>query len=973
MLKNTHTMLRIPRHIYLIFTLIFVMLQPVQALAIELKDLESFQKLPLVQQEVLLQEEALLREEIAQKAPLADSQNNTPAEPSVIPTATPVSTPPVSAAPTEQKPEFDPRLERVKSADDRGATDPLKNIASQNQRIKNIELPRFGADVFAGQATTFAPVNDIPVPTDYILGPGDQINIQLYGGKNDLYKLVIDRNGAIAFPGLGPVNIAGLSFSQASVELKKHVETLGIGVNSSITLGDLRSFRIFVMGESNLPGSYLVSGMATITHALYVSGGISDIGSFRHIQLRRNGKLITTLDLYDLLIHGNTQNDVRLQPGDTVFIPVKNTTVAINGEVRRPAIYEIKNEKTFADLIKLAGGVKADAYLTKAKVTRVGHQGFAQIKELDLAQKKDMQQGLQNGDLLTISGISSELDGVVTLSGEVQRPGLYAWHPNQTLNDLIQDEQAFKRHADLDYLVVLRQAQNGADYQVLSTGWSAQPQTPFKLQARDRVFVFSKLTPQDRETTLQQVTEYLHQQADLHTPPLIAEVAGLVRFPGEYPLGENMTAAQLIEAAGGVQPQADSDYVLIRRQDNASGRIQFIHTTLAQAQQLALQPRDQVQLFSLDDSERAARLANDTERLKRQASVNQPAPLVSVSGLVKAPGLYPLTEQASITDLLTAAGGLKFQALQTNADLIRFTIIEGDKHVAEARLINLARALEQDPQHNLMLQAGDELIIKQVTDWQEATRRVSIEGEVRYPGSYIIRPGETLQNVLDRAGGFTEWANPKNAIFIREELKKQEEREKRILADELEKNLMLALKADSTLHEWDNSGSLVSMARSIVKRIKDTPAIGRLVIGLDKDNSSRYHATLNMELRHNDRLFVPKRSNEIVVMGEVFRPTSVIYEPNRNVDEYLNLSGGVTKRADKDSIFVVHGDGTVERYGSDGWFDDGRNVKLEPGATIVVPINADRINSLVIWSNVSSILANFAVAGATLKTLGVVR
>jgi polysaccharide export outer membrane protein len=488
MLKITTTALRITKQLYLVFCLIFITFQSTSAIAIELKDLESFQKLPLVQQEVLLQEEALLREEIAQKTPVADSQAEAPVTGSAPATTAPTT--PTAAHSTEEKPAIDPRLERVKSVDDRGATDPLNTITDQNQRIKNIQLPRFGADVFAGQATTFAPVNDIPVPTDYILGPGDQINIQLYGGKNDLYKLVIDRNGAIAFPGLGPVNIAGLSFSEASVELKKHVETLGIGVNSSITLGDLRSFRIFVMGESNLPGSYLVSGMATITHALYVSGGISDIGSFRHIQLRRHGKLVKTLDLYDLLIHGNTQNDVRLQPGDTVFIPVKNTTVAINGEVRRPAIYEIKNEKTFADLIKLAGGVKADAYLTKAKVTRVSHQGFAQIKALDLAQQKDMQQSLQNGDLLTISGISSELDGVVTLSGEVQRPGIYPWHPGQTLNELIQDEQAFKRHADLDYLVVLRQARNGADYQVLSTHWSAQATPAFELQARDRVFVF---------------------------------------------------------------------------------------------------------------------------------------------------------------------------------------------------------------------------------------------------------------------------------------------------------------------------------------------------------------------------------------------------------------------------------------------------------------------------------------------------
>lgn len=964
LLHSSPTFLTLLGLFYILFS--FTPLQ-----AVELKQLESFQKLPLVQQEVLLQEEALLRAEIARKSdsPTETLDKETP--PLAQNTAQNIETvqPPLA----DIKDERDTRLERIKSLDDRGATDPLKGIASQNQRIKNIELPRFGADIFAGQATTFAPVNDIPIPTDYILGPGDQIKIQLYGGKNELYKLIIDRNGAIAFPGLGPINIAGLSFSEAAIELKKHVETLGIGINASITLGDLRSFRIFVMGESNLPGSYLVSGMATITHAIYVSGGLSEIASFRNIQLRRNGRLIKTLDLYDLLIHGNTQHDVRLQPGDTVFIPVKNKTAAINGEVRRPAIYELKNEKTFADLISLAGGVKPDAYLPKAKITRVTHEGFAHIKEINLAQQKEINQPLQNGDLLTVSGISNDLDGVITLSGEVQRPGLYTWHEGITLSDVLKNEQDFKRHADLDFLVILRQTQNGADYEVKTVSWQAQKHQSVALNARDRIFVFSKLTPEERQDTLKQVTDYLHTQATLNKAPQTSEIVGLIKFPGEYPLAEGTHLNQLIHAAGGIQPETDTDYILIRRQDNASGRIEFIQTTLEQANELVIQPRDKIHFFALEYDERAQRLETDTDRLKRQAEVNRPAPLVSVSGLVKSPGLYPLTPEAKITDLLKASGGLKFQALQTNADLIRFTIIDGDKHIAEARLINLARALENDAEHNLTLKPGDELIIKQVTDWQEATRRVSVEGEVRYPGTYIIRPGETLQSVLDRAGGFTEWANPKNAVFIREALKKQEEQEKRILADELEKNLMLALKSDSTLHEWDNSGSLVSMARSIVKRIKDTPSIGRLVIGLDPQNKSRYSATLNMELRHNDRLFVPKRTNEIVVMGEVFRPTSVIYEKNKSVDQYLNLSGGITKRADKDSIFVVHGDGTVERYGSSGWFDEGRSITLEPGATIVVPINADQINSLVIWSNVSSILANFAVAGATLKTLGVVR
>lgn len=332
-------------------------------------------------------------------------------------------------------------LPPIKSPDDSFEVDAPITPVDQQQRglstpkhnLANLGLTRFGASLFAGQPTTFAPVNDIPVPTDYILGVGDQLNIHLFGNKNERMQLVVDRNGQIQLPNVGPVVVAGLTFTHAVTELQKHLERLGVGIESSITLGEMRSFRIFVMGEARMPGSYLVSGMATMTHALYVSGGISEIGSFRNIELRRQGELIAKLDLYDLLIHGNSRDDVRLQPGDTVFIPVQGKQVSLTGAVQRPAIYELKSERIFADVIRLAGGFSPQAYRDKAKLTRVQADGFATVLSLNLTQNQTLNQLVQNGDVLAVPGLVDELANVVQLEGEVQRPGVYPWYEGVTL------------------------------------------------------------------------------------------------------------------------------------------------------------------------------------------------------------------------------------------------------------------------------------------------------------------------------------------------------------------------------------------------------------------------------------------------------------------------------------------------------------------------------------------------------------
>src|ERR1700730_9223161 len=254
-------------------------------------------------------------------------------------------------------------------------------------RLKSVgeeALKPFGYDLFEGVPSTFAPVSDIQVPPDYIVGPGDKIQVQLYGNKPASYSLTVGRDGRINFPELGPINVSGLTFQNAQAAIEQRVSAQLIGSRVSVTMGDLRSIRIFVLGEAEKPGSYTVSGLSTMTNALFVSGGVKKIGSLRKIELRRNARLVTVLDLYDLLLHGNTNADQQVMPGDVIFIPPIGATVSVYGAVRRPAIYELKSEKSVEEVIDIAGGLLPDADGKQAQLERIQPSRLREMHNIDL-------------------------------------------------------------------------------------------------------------------------------------------------------------------------------------------------------------------------------------------------------------------------------------------------------------------------------------------------------------------------------------------------------------------------------------------------------------------------------------------------------------------------------------------------------------------------------------------------------------
>lgn len=281
--------------------------------------------------------------------PAGDNQSNYDKEREVSePARLPVN---VTADPSDGLYNLAPQVD---AAEDETSTQ--YQFFSNKNNTQQQPLKLFGYDVFAGQSNGFEAMTNMPVPGEYILGAGDEINVQLFGKESQSQTVVIDRNGVFFLEELGPLNVAGLTFSEFKTLFNNELKTKVIGINGIVNIGQMRSIRVFVLGEAYKPGAYALSALSTITHAIYTAGGITEVGSLRNVQLKRRGKLVETFDLYDLLLKGDTSKDLTLLPGDVVFIPPTGEIVGITGEVKRPALYELQGQETVADILKLAGG-----------------------------------------------------------------------------------------------------------------------------------------------------------------------------------------------------------------------------------------------------------------------------------------------------------------------------------------------------------------------------------------------------------------------------------------------------------------------------------------------------------------------------------------------------------------------------------------------------------------------------------------
>jgi protein involved in polysaccharide export with SLBB domain len=669
---------------------------------------------------------------------------------------------------------------------------PLKPVGTE-------ALKPFGYDLFNGIPSTFAPATDVPVPAEYVVGPGDTLEVQLVGNTRGRYALVVGRDGRVNFPELGPIAVGGRRFEEVRSDLEARVRDQMIGTQVSVGIGELRSIRVFVLGDAQTPGSYTVSGLSTITNALFVSGGVKKIGSLRNIELKRNGRTVSTLDLYDLLLHGNTAGDARLLPGDVIFVPPVGTTVGLGGEVRRPAIYELKSETTAAQLVQLGGGLMPAADPKVATIERVDERRSRVTVDVDLASAAGQAQLLRSGDTLRIPAIRPVLEDSVTVSGFVHRPGEYQFKPGMRIADVIPSLDELKPNADQRYILVRRELQPDRRVRVFSANLEralAEPGSSqnFELAPRDQIYVFDLESGRDR--IIEPLMRDLRMQSRIDQPTQEVSVAGRVKVPGKYPLEPGMRVSDLLRAGGSLDEAAYGGQAELTRYEVTSGesrQAQLIKIDLAQllagdpAADLPLKPFDYLVV----------------KEVPLWASQEE----VEIRGEVRFPGRYPIHRGETLRSVMERAGGLtdlafaegavftreelkererkQLQTLATRmeSDVAQFSLMTaqetgkdassaitiGQSLLANIRnatpvgrlVIDLNRSMAAQPgsEQDVVLKDGDRLLVPRVT------QEVTVVGEVQSATSHLYRAELSRDDYIAMSGGLTPRADD-NRIYV---------------------------------------------------------------------------------------------------------------------------------------------------------------------------------------------------------------
>ena len=564
------------------------------------------------------------------------------------------------------------------------------------------------------------------------------------------------------------------------------------------------------------------------------------------------------MDLYDLLLKGDTSDDLRLLAGDVVFIPSVGGRVSVSGEVIRPAIYEIKKNETLKKILKMVGGLKSTANAKRVLLNRVNKQHVREAIDVDLTASKNARLRLLDGDVLKVDAISDYVQSTIKLSGAVTRDGLYKWKKGIRLSHIIKNLKTdVKIDADLSYSIIVQEVNIQGDIKVIQFSLGEmilnQGNDKFdpKLQMNDEVIVFSKAS---RKKLLEPILKKLAQQRTADVPYQSVSLVGEVKFPGEY----------------------------------------------------------------------------------------------------------PLTDSANIRQLLIAGGGLKDSAYTLSAEITRTNAEVGKSVKIEHFQVNLTELMRAQSSENIPLQSRDTVTIRIKPAWNE-TARVTIKGEVKFTCMYVIESGETLSELLQRAGGLTERSYPKGTVFLREELRKREQK----IIEEMQQQLKASLTAEA-IGEKTVSAGKNDQALTMVDKLEKTQALGRLVINLP--SIIKQPSKFDLTLKNEDKIIIPMNSQTLTVIGQVQQPTSHIFNKQFSVEEYINKSGGMTEQADADKLYIIKANGSVVIPSSSHWFASSGNY-LEAGDTIVIPLDTAYIKPLTLWSTVTQIIYQTAVSLAAIGTL----
>jgi protein involved in polysaccharide export with SLBB domain len=843
-------------------------------------------------------------------------------------------------------------------------------------------LARFGEDIFRNGTGNFDELPmDLPVGPDYVLGPGDGLSIELWGGISQRLQRVVDREGRVALPEAGAVEVNGRSLGEVQQLVQGVLRSEFRDVHADVSLARLRTLRVYVVGDVLRPGAYDVSSLSTPLNALYQAGGPTSRGSLRILRHYRGPLLVGEVDLYDLLLHGVRSSLERLQAGDTIMVPPLGAQLTVEGMVRRPAIYELNHEADLAEALALAGGVLNTGTLRHIEVERViAHQSRSMLR-LDLPENDLPANNLpgnnnheavtsaletfkiQDGDKIRISPILPYSEQTVYLDGHVVHPGKHAYREGMRITDLIPSytdllPEPSSRHAEIIRLAPPDYAPQVIAFSLADAlAGQGQESAKTKAETKTKNYETGESNPHNAQNvTLQPFdTVRIFGRYDFEDPPTIT-MSGEVRHPGQHVTNGETRLRDAVYLAGGVTRDALlTDAQVFRRTED--GKLKVLSVNLERA--LAGEAADNVPLEP-----------KDRVFIHRNLSKVDPA-AVKIEGEVARPGTYPLGEDMSAAQLVRLAGGLKRGAFTEAADLTRYTVENGAQVMGEHVAVPIARALAGEADTDVRLHDGDVLTIRQLAGWNDIGSLITIKGEVMHPGDYGIQEGERLSWVIERAGGLRADAYPYGAILERRQVRELEEKN---LADLIRQvqgqqdsfklipdagDAEEKLAKDATLEQW----------HATLEQLESLPPTGRLVIHISKDVRKWANTPADLDIRAGDTLLIPKTPNYVMVNGQVYNPTAITYRPGKSAGWYLRQAGGPTNMANKKAVFVVRGDGSVVGgKGSGEWFTgDVLSAELRAGDMVFVPEKA--LGGTAVWKNTlqaAQLMSSVAIAVSVL-------
>lgn len=797
-------------------------------------------------------------------------------------------------------------------------------------------LPRFGASLFASVAPRFTapetapaggaegamdrattpavPVSNLPVPPNYLLGPGDTLDLSVWSRDFEQVKqtVSISPEGFLILPQVGRVTAAGQTLEQLRQTLTQEYTKYFTNPKVTLVVSEQRTVEVYLTGDAVRPGKYSLGGMATVLSALYAAGGPSEIGSFRNITLNRVGREPIRIDLYDYLLTGRLDADVVLAPGDSIFIPTVKAEVGLMGELRRPARYELKDGLTVAQALDLAGGMKPSAYAPLVHLWRSDKRADWVLSTIDLSDPNGpgTRQPLRDGDLLIVKSILARGDNTIELKGAVKRPGVYPWTADATVSSLLRSAEGLAWNAHMG-TGLLRRMDNERHYQLIPFNVGEQmygaspPSLP--LQPKDEV-------------------EILFQQAV--EPAREVKIEGAVATPGTYPFDAQMRVSQLVLLAGSVLPEAYLDRADLLRL-TPDQKYQIIAVDLK-----AALSGDQAKDLPLERGD-ILKVANQDEAV--------PASQVQIAGYVRTPGKYPRREGMKVSDLIFAAGGLKAGA----GPEVEVTPghFEGMPQPVRLALSGDPEAFKLEP--DMVLGEGDSVSVIGRGEFREQADVVVLAGRVEHPGSFALKRdrqrGYTIMDLLRDSGGLLPDANPDGiVIYRRREVSMdaaQADDLNRILQSTNRESTQPPLQLDQST-ESGAYGNLVSQnlttlmdrnATSIVLpprpvRPEDwvtaIPVQGKKLLASDGKIG-------NIELEPADNVSVPRRLNTVSVLGAVPRSGAVPFVAGLKCRDYITEAGGFREDAATDRMVMIHPNGAAAPVHM-------KDV-VEPGDIIVVP------------------------------------